>query len=397
MGEDLANVPDDEQQHHESQQEHDIATFNNGGNEEVNNQDNIDASPQDTATDPTQLTPEEEERSPDRIRDKDKAQVMAEAGADFRDMARANYADELPENLRTRYKTRKDNHSGGYEGKGKSFKQMLDSDAEWAEERTGEDYEEAKSSDYSHDTEKAMHMTRAERKRKVNLAESTPREAGDRYDLETAEAQLGQPRAEALKEAPDYRVVGIFMRYSRAIAENYRKHGDELTPNLRALEIVAKSVARHGTIEQFGFGKWVTIELNDEKGGAIDVVTSGNYRSDTGEKWHIPMFDDDPEGYRSKGPGRSRDYAKYEITDATQDPDGEFDRVLTKKTRKLGDKDIANLEKLFGKVSSFRAAQEANTIYPGDDDYEDTMREIYHGVDGSNGGSYLEEQFGIKP
>lgn len=344
--------------------------------------------------DPTQLTPEEELKSPDRIKDPAKAQVMAEAGADFRDMARAHSESDLPESLRMKYRTRRNNHSFGYEGKGMTFKQMLDHDAEWAEEQTGKAYEAAKTSDYSHDTEKAMHMTRAEGNRKTNLAEATPKEAGDKYDLETAEAQLGQSRVEALKNASEDRVVGIFLRYSRKIVENYRKHGDELTPNLRALEIIAKSFPRHKGLAQYDFGKWVRVELNDEKDGAIEVSTSGNYQDGTGERWHIPMFDEDPEGYR--GRGRSRDHATYEVTEATQDPDGKFDRVLTKKTRQLGDEDIANLEKLFGRVSSFRAAQEANTIHPGDDEYEDTMRDIYDGVDGSNGGTYLEERFGIK-
>lgn len=36
-------------------------------------------------------------------------------------------------------------------------------------------------------------------------------------------------------------------------------------------------------------------------------------------------------------------------------------------------------------------------IRQGDPGYEDAMREVYYGVDGSNGKSYLEENFGIKP
>ena len=241
---------------------------------------------------PTHLGTIDHDSEDGRVQDENKARDMAEAGDTFRTEARRHREGKGDPNAWNYGQTLKDKTSGE---RGEFF----DEKASKAEESAGELYDEAQTSDYSHDPDKAKQMILAERGRERNLAAPTPKEAGDRYDRERAEEQVGKSRAEALKDAPDYRVAGIFLRYARVIAENYRKHGDELTVNLQALELAAKSVSRNGTIEEYEFGKYVTVSVNDEKGGAIDITTSGRNIGNTTEKWHIPMFDDDPKGHRA--------------------------------------------------------------------------------------------------
>ena len=308
-----------------------------------------------------------------RVDDIDKARDMAEAGDANRTKAMENRNEKTAP---------KHERSFSSNSTPEEHAEFYDEQAERAEKSAGEVYDEAQSSDHSNNTDKAKQMILAERARERNLAAPTAKEVGDKYDLKSADEQLGILRAEALKDAPDYKVSEIFLRYSRVIAKNYRKHGDELTVNLKALELVAKSVARHGTIEEYEFGKYVTVSLNDEKGGAIDITTGGRNIGTTTEKWHIPMFDDDPKGHKHTGTyAQPRDFAYYEVTESAPDPDGEFDRVQTKKTRSLGDKDVANLDKLFGKVSAYKAVERENTLYPGDEGYEEELAEINYGRD----------------
>lgn len=309
------------------------------------------------------------------VQDENKAREMAEAGDISRTEARANREGQA--NVGKYDRSLKDKTP---EERAEFFDKMADK----AEDSAGELYDEAQSSDYSHNPDKAKRMILAERGRERNLAAPTPREAGDRYDTEMADEQIGKPRAEALKEAPDYKIAQMFLRYSQVIAEAYRKHGDELTVNLKALELAAKSIFRHGSvgIEEYEFGKYVTISVNQEKGGAIDIVTGGRNIGSTTEKWHIPMFDDDPKGHRHTGTyAQPRDFAYYEFRESAPDPGGGFERVHTRKTRSLGEQDLANLDKLFGKVSAFKAAERANTLYPGDEGYEEELAEINYGRD----------------
>ncbi len=309
-----------------------------------------------------------------RVDDIDKARDMAEAGDAHRTKARENREDVDGENARQ--------YVGLEQKTPEERAEFYDKRAEEAERSAGEVYDEAQSSDYSHDPDKAKQMILAERARERNLAAPTPKEAGDKYDLEVAKEQIEKSRGEALKGISDHRMTEIFLRYSRVIAENYRKHGDELTVNLKALELVAKSVARLGRINEYEFGKYVTVDLNDKKGGAIDITTGGRNMGTTTEKWHIPMFDDDPKGHKHTGTyARPRDFAYYEITESAPDTDGDFDRVQTKKTRSLGDKDLANLDKLFKKVSAHKAAEQEHTLYPGDEGYEEELAEINYGRD----------------
>jgi hypothetical protein len=309
-----------------------------------------------------------------RIQDEDKARDMAEAGDSYRTKAMEN-RDE-----KTAWK-----HEKSFQGRTPEYRaEFYDDQADKAEKTAGEIYDEAQSSDYTNDTDKAKRMIKAERYHNtMNLAAPTGAEEGAKYDFERAEGEVGKPRAEALKDAPDYDMSKIFLRYSHVIAENYRKHGDELTVNLKALETAYNSMRRYGNrIQEYEFGKYVSVEVNSEKAGAIDITTSGRNIGNKTEKWHIPMFDDDPKGHSHTGTyARPRDFAYYEVTETTRDTDEDFDKIQTKKTRALGEKDVANLGKLFGKVADYKAMERANTLYPGDDGYAEELAEINYGRD----------------
>jgi hypothetical protein len=313
---------------------------------------------------------------PTYIEDQDKAQEMAEAGDKYRTEAKENR-----ENTNGNNSYRYQNYGSSIQSKTPGERAELFNEwADKAEQSAGELYDEAKSSDYTHNADKAKKMILADRERKGNLAADTPKEAGNKYEREAANEQMGKTQAEALKDVSDHNMARIFLRYSKVIAENYRKHGDELTLNLKALEMVAGSLGYSGGTQEYEFGKYVTITVNSEKGGAVDIVTSGRNIGSTTEKWHVPMFDDDPAGDSYNGTyARPRDFAYYERTELASDTDGEFDKVQTKSTRSLGNKDLDNLSGLFGKVSKYEAMEISNTLYPGDDGYGEALAEINYG------------------
>jgi hypothetical protein len=224
-------------------------------------------------------------------------------------------------------------------------------------------------------------MIIAERKLKRNLAEKTPREVANKYDLEKAEAEAGKPLAEALKDAPDHKVEAVFLRYSHLVAERSQKDGDPLSLNLQALEMAYKFVGGWKTLQEHGHNKWMQVAFNDRLDGSVDITKTNGNLGTTAEKWHIPMFDKIP--YNSGGYDRSHaaDTAYYETTETSSDSDGQFDKVQVKKTRKLGEADVANLKKAFGAVRSFDIEKNRNTLYPGDEGYAEAMADINYGRD----------------
>ncbi len=324
----------------------------------------------------SQDTEQDHESEDNRVHDVDKARVMAEAGAELRAMARAKSERDLPEGvLRNRYRTRMRNRANGDEGAGMSAKEMFDKEADRVEEQVGEDYEAARTSDYSHDVEKAMCMMRAEKARKTNLAEKTPIEVGNQYDLERAEKEVGKSLAEVLEATKGGSDKAIaFLRFSRSIAEQYRSVGDELTPNLEALDLAYKFTAgwSHKTLQEYGYNKWVQVAFDADKGGAISITKAG-------EKWRVPMSNSDPNGSNRRS--TMNDSATYEVNVNSPDPDEQFDRVQVRKVRGLGDADVENLKKAFGEVKAFDAHKKANTLYPGDEGYEEELAEINYGRD----------------
>jgi hypothetical protein len=313
-------------------------------------------------------TQESEGQEDGRIQDVDKARDMAEAG----DTNRTKAMESRDENTARRHE--KSFNSGSTpEYRAESY----DKQADKAENEAGEVYDEAMASEDTNDVDKAKRMIKADRYHNtMNLAAPTGVEEGNKYDSEIADEQLGKPRVEALKNARDFNMTKIFLRYSHVIAENYRKHGDELTVNLKALESAYNFTRGHGRdTAEYGFGKYVTASVNTEKDGAIDITTSGRNIGTTTEKWHIPMFDynhnSQPEYYR---PHRA-DSAYYEVTETTRGTEDGFDKVVTTKTRALGEEDLDNLGKLFGKLADYKAAQRANTLYSGDEGYEEALAE----------------------
>lgn len=383
MGEDFPLDPNQVQQPQEEEARHIEIAAHEGDTQlgEVA----LSASHQEPETQEGEQAPESDNDTPPPhegeegyVQDTDKARVMAEAGYGLRAMARAKSEQDVPEKLRTLYRTRMSNRANGAEGRGMSAKEMFEQEAERVEERTGEEYEAARSSDYSHDVEKAMRMMRAERARKTNLAEKTPLEAGNQYDLERAEKEVGKPLTEVLeasKESSDKAIA--FLRFSHSIAEQYRSVGDDLTPNLEALDMAYKFTAGwgHKTLQEYGHNKWVQVAFDSSEKGAI-TITKGT------EKWRIPIFDDDPNGYKHTGSyARPRDFAYYEVVESTPDPDGEFDKVQVRKLRSLSEADVSNLGKAFAAVKAFDAEKRKNTLYPGDEGYEEELAEINYGRD----------------
>ncbi len=318
--------------------------------------------------------------------DKDKARVMAEAGAKYRNMARVASEHELPPGAQQiEYRAHKSNRMHGQDGVGLSVKEMFDKKAVYAEDTAGEAYEAARSSDFSKDPEKAMAMERASRLRTRNLAEKTPLEAANNYDLERAEREVGKSLAEVLEEIKDREhdtsksLTVAYLKFAHLIAEYGREIGDPISPNIEALDLIYKFTGgwTHKTLQEYGHNRWVHVNFkgNGNGNGAIEVKKGG-------EKWHLPMFDDDPKGHRFTGTyAQPRDYAYYEVTERSADPDGAFDTVEITKKRAFGDQDMAKLKKVVREVDSFAMEKRANTLYPGDDGYEEELAEINYGRD----------------
>ena len=123
--------------------------------------------------------------------------------------------------------------------------------------------------------------------------------------------------------------------------------------------------------------KWVGVEFSDEKGVSVDIEQSDG-KHNVSARWHVPMFNTAKHNYYGIVVG---DAAHYEVIEKSKDPDQQFDDIQTHKTRKLGKPDIASLKEAFGKVKEYRIGQQADTMYPGDDGYDEAMAEINSGRD----------------
>lgn len=191
-------------------------------------------------------------------------------------------------------------------------------------------------------------------------------EAGNEYDLGVALSKEKWSHISTPEEARKFASANrnVFLKYSHAIAENYKKYGDKLSPSLEALDMV------HGLVKDVGYNEFasqrgindpnkVRVELDESNGGAV-VVSTLRYSGQPKEQWRLPMF--------GKG--------EYTITQTTGDPDGEFSRVETKKTRSLGEEDVANLGKLLEPAVKHKAQekkwQEQRYEEEDDDDYVST-------------------------
>lgn len=192
--------------------------------------------------------------------------------------------------------------------------------------------------------------------------------AGNEYDLEVALNTEKWSHIHTPEEARKFASANrsVFLKYSHAIAENYRKYGDKLSPSLEALDMVHNLVKDYGyttfdTVRTNHDPNSVRVELDDSGGGAV-IVSTMRYSSEPREQWRLPMF------------GRG----EYTITQTAGDPDGEFSRVETKKTRSLNEVDVANLGKFLEPAVKFRAQEEklqqkAHENYDGSGDEEDDV------------------------
>jgi hypothetical protein len=226
----------------------------------------------------TQQASDEEQVSSTYIRNKDKAEVMAHAQNDV-----------IKEN-------RKLERQGRYEDLPDEY------EVEWAAESEGREYEVRNAlATYAHE------------------GISTP--------------------AEALRLARHDR--DMFLKYSHAIAENLRKHGDELSLGLEAIDKVHEFQQQ---ITKLGGDKlW---KSQGYRISAQEKSTVGNFgdldalliRSDSDE-WTLSMFDG----------------GDYEVSKHEYDTGGEFQYVTTTKRRAITEEDVVKLDKtLTGWIESGR-------------------------------------------
>lgn len=203
-------------------------------------------------------------------------------------------------------------------------------------------------------------------------------EAGQEYDLGVALSKEKWSHINTPEEAREFASANrrVFLKYSHAIAENYNKHGDKLSPSLEALDMV------HKLVGDVGYNEFATqrsnhdpnsvrVELDESNGGAV-VVSTMRYTGQPKEQWRLPMF--------GKG--------EYTITETIGDPDGKFSRVETKKTRSLGEEDVANLGKILEPAIKFKAREKKSqeqARYEDEDDEPVSTSEIQRRATASMG------------
>jgi hypothetical protein len=219
--------------------------------------------------------------------------------------------------------------------------------------------------------------------------------AGQDYDLGTALNKERWIDVKTPEDAQKFATVsrGIFLKYSHVIVESYQQHGEQIPLTLKALDLVyelAKDVGYNNfdTVFSDYDSKRLLVELDESNGGAVVVRTRQQH-----EQWRLPMF------------GRG----EYTVSQVTSDPEGQFGNVETKKTRSLREEDVAKLDTLLKPAIKYREQQKKrqqqayyededdDMLRPGDAGYEDAMRDEHYGRDGTNGKSYLEQNYGIKP
>ncbi|HWT55994.1 MAG TPA: hypothetical protein VN031_03100 [Candidatus Microsaccharimonas sp.] len=190
--------------------------------------------------------------------------------------------------------------------------------------------------------------------------EAAAKDAGKDYDLVKASKLETPERARefALKSR------SIFLDYSHAIAENYREHGDQLSPSLQALDLVyelAKDVGYHdfNTVRANYDQNGLKVELDTSDGGAV-VVTTKRFSGQPREEWRLPMF--------SSG--------AYTLTERAADPNGEFSSVVTTKTRSLTEEDVTRLGTLLEPAVKHKAQEKKwqEQAYHEDEDEQDDLR-----------------------
>jgi hypothetical protein len=227
--------------------------------------------------------------------------------------------------------------------------------------------------------------------------------AAEDHDLGVALKEVRVSHVDSAEKAREYSrgLRSIFLRYSQAIAENNREHGDAVSPGLQALEMVHDLVGQAGANEfptsrdgTFDPNK-VLIRFNETKSGQVVVETGSEYRGGKKQEWELSMF------------GRST----YKETEVSADPEGKFQRVVKTGSRELTQEDVDALAAVIEPAKRHRDSEKRrwdrqrqedemeddDVIRSGDPEYEDAMRDIHYGRDGTDGKSYLEQNYGIKP
>lgn len=220
-------------------------------------------------------------------------------------------------------------------------------------------------STYVHNKEKAEVMAHAENgghERNEELGykgvypEGRGEQAGKDYDLGVALNKERSSNVKTPEEAREFAagIRNIYLKYSNAIAESYKEHGDELTPCLKALQLVNELVGHVG-YENFSTHRGdfadeqIYIEFDKSGDGAV-IVRPGNRGINLGEppvyasqeQWRLTMF--------GKG--------EYKLSQQSSDPDGEYSKIETTKTRSITEEDVAKIEKLLAPAARFKKAEE---------------------------------------
>jgi hypothetical protein len=171
--------------------------------------------------------------------------------------------------------------------------------------------------------------------------------AGRDYEIQNALARYKHEGVNTPEEA--VRLArhdrDMFLKYSHAIAENHRKHGDELSVGLEAADKVYEYQQR--VIELGGDKAWAfegyrisTVEDNSVGNiGGLDTLLVRNQS----EEWTLSMF----EG------------GEYMVSSIEFNPDAEFQEVQTIKKRTMTKQDVGKLdETLSGWIENRKTRQE---------------------------------------
>ena len=175
---------------------------------------------------------------------------------------------------------------------------------------------------------------------------------GRQYEIRNALATYAHEGVntpeEALRLAEHDR--DMFLKYSHAIAENHRKHGDELSLELEAIDKVYEFQQQITTLggEKLWASQGYRVSTREDatiktaKGyyGGLDIL---HIRA-SGEEWALSMF----------GGG------EYKESKTEYNPDAEFQETQTIKKRAITQEDVARLgDTLTGWVDSDRKSREA--------------------------------------
>ncbi len=155
-------------------------------------------------------------------------------------------------------------------------------------------------------------------------------------------------KEEAVNTLANYNVIkrNQVVRYSNAIVEHYKEHGDKPTPALEALAAVHKLV-HYMRIEDFeidtngDFFAIDSVRVTLDKHERV-IVECGDWQKNKSEKFTLSMFNG----------------ASYEVTEETHDGrEGDFDEELTIKRRRLEPKDVKRLEEVLAPAIAYQEEQ----------------------------------------